>query len=361
MNKYRIGNSELDTRISQLVEEAGEGQHPDLIGEIITTALKLHQEEVQRGDLKMMNNVLKEMRWTSRVFNRHPEPKVTIFGSARLPEHDSNYQIAQQFAQLMAEHGWGVVTGAGPGIMEAGNRGAGPEQSFGVNIMLPFESGANSYLLPERTINYKYFFTRKLGFIKEAHAFALLPGGVGTLDETYELLTLLQTGKSDMHPVVLLDAPGTNYWSRIISFMEDMLLAERMIGPADMSLFVHLTDPDMAAQHILRFYSNYHSHRYVGEQLVIRMRQGPTSEQLNQLNRDFTGLLVSGEIVNTDPLPAEVADGDALECHRLALRFDRRQFGRLREMIDRINLWVGIQADVRPPPAFTEEQQERPW
>ena len=211
---YRMNNPDLDASISDLVAAAtpeGTDADQDLVAEIIVTALKLLRDETDRGEIKMMNTALKELRYSSLVFETHRGVrKVAAYGSARTKPDDPNYLVAEEFGRRMAdEEGWMVITGAGPGIMEAANKGAGTEASFGVNIRLPFENGANEYLSPGQVINFKYFFTRKVQFVKESDAFALFPGGWGTMDEAFELLTLIQTGKSDMHPIVLLEAPGT--------------------------------------------------------------------------------------------------------------------------------------------------------
>ena len=221
---YGLGNPELDALVAELIERAAENGDTDLITEMVVTALKLHRDRAERGDLRLINAALKEMRYSALVFSRHDEPKVTMFGSARTPPDHPNYRLAVEFASKMVDRGWGVVTGAGPGIMEAGNLGAGPDATYGVNIRLPFEANANQHLRPDRTVNFKYFFTRKLGFVKESQAFALFPGGFGTLDETFELLTLVQTGKSDLHPIVLLEAPGTGYWERLVAVIQETLV-----------------------------------------------------------------------------------------------------------------------------------------
>ena len=233
---YDLGNPELDKAVADLVAAASENGNGDLISELITTALKLHRDDGNRGDLKLINTALKEMRYSNLVFSRHDEPKVTIYGSARMREDDPNYRLTQEFGRVMADRGWGVITGAGPGVMEAGNKGAGIDSSYGVNIRLPFESDSNQYIAPERNVNFKYFFTRKLGFVKESHAFAILPGGFGTLDETFELVTLVQTGKSDLHPIVLLESPNTRYWDPILDFASSVLIKRGLISESDMSL-----------------------------------------------------------------------------------------------------------------------------
>lgn len=345
----------------KLVADAGEGANQDLIAELVTTVLKLHRDRASRGDLKMVNTALKEMRYSLLTFARHFEPKVTIFGSARLGSADPNYQLAARLAAVMADKGWGVITGAGPGIMEAGSMGAGKEHSYGVNIRLPFEPDSNTYIEPERTVNYKYFFTRKLTFIKESAAFVLFPGGFGTLDESFELFTLMQTGKSDLHPILLMEAPGTGYWPPLLEFCLNVLVEKGLISPSDMDLFTLTGDPDDAARHILDFYSNYHSQRYVDGRLVLRVRRAPPPEHLGRINADFADIVTSGRIEVVDPSPAEVNDDDALECERLALMFDRRSFGRLRVLIDHLNKLVATPERVQPPAPFQEEQAERPW
>lgn len=358
---YDLGNSELDDLVQRLITSSSSNDNQDLIAELITTAIKLHRDGSTRGDLKLINTALKEMRYSNLVFSRHDEPKVTIYGSARLAEEDPNYKSTVDFARLMVENGWGVVTGAGPGIMEAGNRGAGIDASYGVNIRLPFEGASNKYLSAARTVNFKYFFTRKLGFVKESHAFVILPGGFGTLDEAFELLTLIQTGKSDMHPIVLLEANGTGYWGPVIDFMRDVQLAGGLISESDLSLFLHTTDPGEACDHIRHFYSNFHSQRYASGKLILRVRQSPSDDLLDQLNDDFSDIVVKGKIERAQATAAELADDDALDCERVAFVFDRQHFGRLREMIDQLNKGAELPEITRIPHPMTEEQTERPW
>ncbi|MDH5522056.1 MAG: LOG family protein, partial [Acidimicrobiia bacterium] len=283
----------------------------------------------------------------------------TMFGSARMTSEDPNYALAERFAEIMADRKWGVVTGAGPGIMEAGNRGAGLDASYGVNIRLPFESEANSFVTPEKTVNFKYFFTRKLGFVKESHAFVLFPGGFGTLDETFELLPLIQTGKSDLHPIVMIEQQGTGYWGPVMDFMHNVLAAKGFISENDGSLFTFTNDPVEAADVICRFYANFHSQRYVDGRLVLRLNQAPDPAQLEHLNDAYSDIVVEGRIEVIDPTPPELRDEDALECARVAFRFDRRQFGRLREMIDELNTLVATPEQVHPPSAFRTEQADR--
>ncbi|HSO49414.1 MAG TPA: LOG family protein [Acidimicrobiia bacterium] len=358
---YGLGNSDLDRMVAELVAAATSIPDGDLIGEMITTALKLGRDGASRGDLKLINTALKEMRYSNLVFSRHTEPKVTIYGSARLHEGDPNYQITMEFASTMARSGWGVITGAGPGIMEAGNRCAGIDHSYGVNIRLPFESEANPYIDPNRVVNFKYFFTRKLGFVKEAHAFVLLPGGWGTLDEAFELLTLMQTGKSDLHPIVLLEAEGTNYWGPMIEFIKDRQLDKGLITDSDLTIFLHTVDQRAAAEHIWHFYANYHSQRYAGGRLILRMREGPDDDELANLNQEFSDIIVEGGLERVESSPAEVGDVDALDLDRIAFVFDRRHFGRLRMLIDRLNDLVVAPKDFHLPEPMTEDHAERPW
>jgi uncharacterized protein (TIGR00730 family) len=358
---YDLGNEELDERLRSLVADSSHNENQDLIEELIVTVLKLHRDGATRGDLKLINTAVKEMRYSNLVFSRHDEPKVTIYGSARLRDDDSNYRLTEKLAATMASHGWGVITGAGPGIMEAGSKGAGLDNSYGVNIRLPFEATANDYINDARTVNFKYFFTRKLAFVKESNAFVIMPGGFGTLDEAFELITLFQTGKSDLHPIVLLEAEGTGYWGPLIGFITDKLLTMGLISEADLNLFLQTTDLDEACEEIFRFYSNYHSQRFTAGKLILRLRQGPDDSELVELNEQFSDIVVEGEIERTEPNQAEIEDSDALDMERITFYFDRRQFGRLRQLIDRLNDLASLPETTEIPASMSEEQAERPW
>jgi uncharacterized protein (TIGR00730 family) len=358
---YDLGNPELDKAVADLVAASAEGDNQDLIAELITTVLKMHRDGASKADLKLINTALKEMRYSNLVFSRHEEPKVTIYGSARTGADDPNYLIAQELASIMAGHGWGIITGAGPGIMEAGNKGAGPKNSFGVNIRLPFEAEANQYVEPSKTVNFKYFFTRKLGFVKEAHAFVMLPGGFGTLDEAFELLTLVQTGKSDLHPIVLLEAEGSGFWGPLIDFIKERQLGRGLISESDLALFFHTTEAAEANNHIRHFYANYHSQRYAGGKLILRLIHGPSDEELEELNDQFKDIVIEGRIERTLPLRAEIEDDDALDCERITFQFDRQHFGRLRQLIDHLNDLVLTPESFHIPDPMTEEHAERPW
>lgn len=361
MKSYQLGDPDLDERIQTLVADAAEHENSDLVEEIITTAIKFYRDNPGRGDLKLVNTALKEMRYSMLVFSRHDEPKVTIYGSARTAPGTPDYELASAFAQEMASREWGVITGAGPGIMEAGNHGAGRENSYGVNIRLPFEAAANGFLSPDRTVNFKYFFTRKLGFVKESHAFAIFPGGFGTLDEMTELLTLVQTGKSDLHPIVLVESPDTGYWKRIMPLLEEVLVDGGYISPSDLELFSIHEDPKTAADELCHFYANYHSQRFVDGILVLRLNQAPEPEMVKQLNTEFADIMVGQPIEVIEPTQAEIDDNDHIDLARISFKFNRRSFGRLRQMIDQLNDLVATPAVVHPPAPMSEEQSDRPW
>ena len=340
---YRMNDDSIDAQIDQLVADVvaatdGGDADEDLVREIIVTALKLIKDKTDRGDIKMMNTALKELRYSFLVFNPHRDrKKVAVYGSARTQADDPNYEMAEQFGRRMAEnYDWMVVTGAGPGIMEAANKGAGTEASFGVNIRLPFENGANEYLSPGKVINFKYFFTRKVQFVKESDAFALFPGGFGTMDEAFELLTLVQTGKSDMHPIVMIDAPGTGYW-RAWEHLCHTLIDQGMISPDDTNLYIITTDIDEAVEHITRFFTVYHSQRYVDQRLVLRLTSQISDATLADLNAEFPDIIQSGTISKIQATQSEIDSGDHVELPRLMFDFDRRSYGRLRALIDRLN------------------------
>ncbi len=343
MRSYQIGNTELDDRLNALIADAvaehgDHSQDEDLVREMVVSILKMHRDNTDRGDLKIVNSALKELRYSFLVFSRYRDmPKVTIYGSARTATDDPNYELAAEFANLMADtHQWMVVTGAGPGIMEAGNLGAGTDYGFGVNIRLPFEADPNPYVHESRLINFKYFFTRKLMFVKESNAFTVFPGGFGTQDEVFELLTLIQTGKSDMHPVVLMEAAGTGYWDEWFDFVA-RLRDKGMIAPDDLSLFTYTNNAEEAAAEIRRFYNNYHSQRYVEGKLILRLKHEPSEELIALLNDEFADIVVRGKIEKIEATPPEIRTDDHVDLPRIRLHFDRRHLGRLRLMVDRLN------------------------
>lgn len=311
----------------------------ELVAEIKATADKLARDGATRGDLKILSRALRELRYAFKVFTPYRRKrKVTVFGSARTsPEHPA-YMQAEEFGRRLAEEGWMVLTGAGGGIMEAAHVGAGRDMSMGVNIMLPFEQEAN-YVInrDEKLVHLKYFFTRKLLFVKEVHAICLFPGGFGTQDEGFETLTLVQTGKRDLMPIVLIDQPGGTYWNAWREFVEEEILADGLISPEDVSLYKITDDIDEALDEIINFYSVYNSMRYIRGRLVLRLHADPDEAFIERLNDEFGGIVETGKIEKVDPHPHEADDRHLADLHRIALYFDRKNIGRLRQMVDLIN------------------------
>ena len=339
--RFTRTNGLLDKAIDQLVELAGGIHSPEYIREMIIAALMAGQEEKEdKADLKLMNTTLKEMRFTSKVFGPYKNVrKITVFGSARTEPDSKVYKMARILGKRIADAGCMVITGGGPGIMQAVNEGAGPRYSFGVNIRLPFEQKTNPVLEGNpRLIVYKYFFNRKVAFIKEAHAIVLFPGGFGTLDEAMDTLTLVQTGKRDPLPLVLVDEPGGTYWSHYLQFFKEKLLKEGYISDTDFDLFECVESVDDVMERINRFYRRYHSLRYVEGQLVIRLSSPLEAESVQRLRKDFSDILTpGGVIVHSGPLPAEADEPELAALPRLIVDFDRKNFGRLRSLIDAIN------------------------
>jgi uncharacterized protein (TIGR00730 family) len=311
----------------------------DLIQTIKDYADKLARDGSTMGDLKILSRTLRELRYAFKVFApyRHRR-KVTMFGSARTLPNAPAYEQAERFGRTMAEQGWMVITGASSGIMEAGHRGAGKAHAMGLNIMLPFEQAANSVIAGDgKLVHMKYFFTRKLMFVKECDAVVCLPGGFGTLDEALEVLTLLQTGKHDMMPVVLLEAPGGTYWRTLEQFIHDQLLDGGMISPQDLDLF-RITDRcEDAVEEILGFYRIYHSMRYVRRDLVLRLNRELDASFVAEINRHFADILEGGQIRQTSALSAERNETHLADLPRLVFSFNRRDLGRLRQLIDCLN------------------------
>jgi uncharacterized protein (TIGR00730 family) len=333
-------NGPVDDLIDRLIRHAGDVRHPDYVREMILASLKSGQESEDRIDLKIMNSTLKEMRFTTKVFSPYRGVrKITVFGSARTRPEEPIYKMAQEFGRRLSVAGYMVITGGGPGIMQAVNEGAGPENSFGVNIRLPFEQQMNPVLTNNpRAITYKYFFNRKVAFLKESDAVALFPGGFGTLDEAMETLTLVQTGKREPLPLILIDEPGGTYWTRYIDFLKEELLSNGYINETDLDLFERSESPNEAVQKIRFFYSRYHSLRYVGDKLIIRLLTPLGKEAAKELSADFADILVPhGEIALSEALPAESEEPELAHLPRVAVDFDRKDFARLRHLIDAIN------------------------
>jgi hypothetical protein len=314
-----------------------------LVDEIKETADKLARDGATRGDLKVIARALRELRYAFKVFTPYRrQRKVTVFGSARMPPDHPAYVQSVEFGRRMAEEGWYVVTGAGGGIMEGAHVGAGARMSFGVNIMLPFEQEANYVIEGDsKLIHLKYFFTRKLLFVKEVHAIALFPGGFGTQDEGFEVLTLVQTGKRDLMPIVLIDQPGGHYWTNWLRFLEENLVADGLISPEDLALFRITDSVEAAVDEIMDFYCVYNSMRYVRSQLVLRLHKSPDDALLERLNQEFGCLCESGRIERVSTHALEADDEHLAELPRIAFDFNRREIGKLRLMIDLINRELG--------------------
>jgi uncharacterized protein (TIGR00730 family) len=325
--RYRTDDRKLDAAIAGLVEQAG-AENPDLIFELVVSAVRMARDRADRGDLKITNAALKEMRHAFHVFAPYrSERKLAIFGSARTEPDDPLYDQARRLATAMAAHDWMIITGAGP------------DNAFGVSIRLPFEAATSQFIAEgdPKLVNFRYFFTRKLEFIKEAHGFAMLPGGFGTMDETFELLTLVQTGKSQPAPIVLLDMPGGTFWASWRGFVERELATGGYIDKRDLDLVLITDDVERAVDEVTGFYANYHSQRFVEGRLVIRLKHAPDDTELDALNDEFSDIIVRGRMERIEVTPAEQADDDHLELERIAFRFDRFGFARLRALIDRLN------------------------
>lgn len=312
-----------------------------LVQELLRTTAGLAHDQPETLNLKIAAAALAEMREAFEMFQPYQGiPKVAIFGSARVHTDDALYAQARQVAAELAAEGWMVITGAGPGIMQAAMEGAGRERSIGVAIRLPNEQQANPVIAGDhKYVSMKYFFTRKLMLIKEARAFVCLPGGFGTLDETFELLTLTQTGKGTPVPIVFLETPGDTYWRSVDEFIRAQLVPRHLVNPSDVDLYLVTDSCRRATEEITGFYANYDSLRYVGDRLVLRIRRAPDDAQLAELNRRFAHLCASGEIERSAPLSIEQREGDALDLHRVVFRFAKHSFGDLRLMINELNTY----------------------
>ena len=334
----------LDTieDILQEVKEISEFEGRDLrqwlYREILLNALKCKRDELDILDLKMISRAVDEFRYAARVFKPYRSlRKVSIFGSARVPEGEPHYELAARFGRLMTEQGFMTITGAASGIMKAGIDGAGAENSFGVNILLPFESPNSVMQNDPKLVTFRFFFTRKIFFVMEADACALFPGGFGTQDEGFEVLTLLQTGKAQPMPLVLMELPGDNYWESWDRFVKDQVLARGYISPEDLSLYKIVHSAEEATAWIRSYYSTYHSIRQVRDRLVIRLEKELSKDHIGQLNHSFADLVKGGEIVKAPPLPQENDEPDILSKPRISFRNSRQSAGRLNEMILAIN------------------------
>ncbi len=334
-----FGEGQVDRLLTELTAAVGQDNDDDLVRRMIVTALDMDAAEVDRLELKIASQSMVEMLNAWRVFSPYRgRAKCTIFGSARTAVDHPDYELARSFGEKIAARDWMIISGAGPGIMTACIEGAGVENSFGVNIVLPFEQRAAEIIDRDpKLATFRYFFTRKLFFMKESDGFVLLPGGFGTLDETFELITLIQTGKAYPAPIVMLDHPGSTYWSSLLRFVEDGLLANQMIGEVDMSLVFHTHDPDEAADYIANYYSCFHSMRYVGRRLVVRTNTAISADALATINAEFGDIVVEGVIEPIEVTSSEVDTDDHVDLPRIAFKFNDRSFARLNQLIMRIN------------------------
>jgi uncharacterized protein (TIGR00730 family) len=333
------GNPEFDARISELVRDWRCGRHNELVEELLVTALLLGHDEISVGDMKLINRTLKELRGANNSFGPYQHRrKVAVYGSARTAPDKPDFQAAEAFAEKMRDRGFMIITGAGDGIMGAANKGAGRRDSFGLNINLPFEQSANETINGDiKLVAFNYFFTRKLTFVKESDGIALFPGGFGTMDEGFELLTLIQTGKSIIIPIVMVESPGGKYWASWKTFLEEHLLAQGLISPEDFHLFKVTDDVDEAVEEIANFYKVFHSYRYVREKLSIRLKRSLAPAAMEQLQAEFGDLLKDGTFEQRRALRDELNEPALADMPRLVCVPHRRKFGRFRQLIDFIN------------------------
>jgi uncharacterized protein (TIGR00730 family) len=310
----------------------------DVLADLMIAITRLARDGAHRGDLKLLTNAFKELRYAFKVFAPYRDiRKVSIFGSSRTPADHPDFLQAVEFARRMRERRWMVITGAGDGIMGAGQRGAGRAASFGVAIRLPHEQKTNVVIADDpKLINFKYFFTRKILFLKEASAVALFPGGFGTQDEGMEAMTMIQTGKTNLIPLVMIDAPGGTYWQHWRTYIKAELLHNGMINEEDMNLFKLTDDIEEAVEEIAGFYRRYHSMRYVGPLLVLRLSSPLPPAALERLNDAYGSLLSEGRI-EQHPGPLIGEDDEYPGLARLALAFNRKDAGTLRLMVNDIN------------------------
>ncbi len=337
--KFGSADPKLTRQIQELIAAKGGGANETEVADIIENALKLLTDVKDTGDIRVIQTAMRELRYAFRVFAPYAEKrKVTIFGSARTKPENVEYHQAVEFGRKISEAGYMVITGAGPGIMQAGHEGATPENSFGVNIRLPWEQSANPVIAEDKKlITFKYFFTRTLIFIRHSDAIALFPGGFGTMDEGYEALTLMQTGKSQIMPLVLIDKPGGTYWKTWDKHVREHLLRDKLISPDDLNLYQITDNVDEAVKIVSRFYRNFHSSRFVRDQFVIRLKYTPSPSAIAALNEDFADIVNGEPIKVISPTPEEIEDSTHLDLVRIAFGFNRRDYGRLRQLIDVLN------------------------
>ncbi len=327
------------SKVTELFERDDHSLKTVLLREILENSLKLVDDDMGTLDLKIINRSFRELRYAFKVFRPYRRiRKVSIFGSARTPDADPYYKMAVDFARLLAKNNYMVITGAASGIMKAGNEGAGADKSFGVNIHLPFEQGANEYIVDDpKLITFKYFFTRKLIFVLESHAIALFPGGFGTHDEGFETLTLLQTDKAPPRPFLLLELPGETYWERWDRFIREQLLQRGLVSEEDIALYKIVHSAEKAMDEVIMFYSTFHSFRQVRNKRVVRLERELPDAALQQLNEQFKDVVAEGKIERTYALPEEANEPELLNKPRIVFAYDHHSAGRLKQLIDQIN------------------------
>ncbi|HET6348999.1 MAG TPA: LOG family protein [Candidatus Krumholzibacteria bacterium] len=345
MHKTDSKREQFDTpaRVLEEIRTLYSDPDPDLstrlIRELIVHALKCRRDDLEVLDLKVLSRAMAEFRYAARTFMPYRDRrKVSIFGSARTPEDDPYYKMAVEFAHMLAEEGFMVITGAAEGIMKAGNVGAGKDASFGVNILLPFEQAPNPVIGDDpKLITFKYFFTRKLFFVMEASAVALFPGGFGTHDEGFETMTLIQTGKAPPMPLLFVELPGGTYWSSFDQFVRDQLLGRKLISQRDLVLYKIVHSPREAVDYIKFFYSTYHSLRFVRDRVVLRLEKELPDDAVHELAHEFSDLVKKGTVEKSNALPEETNEPELLDKHRLVFALNRQSPARLYEMVLKIN------------------------
>jgi uncharacterized protein (TIGR00730 family) len=337
-NKYDSIDEILE-EVRRIFETSDDDLKSILYREILVNALKVKRDELGTLDLKVISRALIEVRYAARVFKPYrASRKVSIFGSARTPEDDPRYQMAVEFARLLAEDDFMVITGAADGIMKAGNVGAGAEKSFGVNILLPFEQAPNEIVADDpKLITFKYFFTRKLFFLMEAHAVALFPGGFGTQDEGFETLTLVQTGKAPPMPLLLMELPGEEYWVNWDKFVRGQMLERGLISEEDVSIYKIFNTAQEGVDWVKFYYSTYHSMRLVRRRLVVRLEKELADEHIDILNDEFADLVQKGKIKKSSALAEEANEPEIADKPRLVFNYHQKSAARLNQMFLRIN------------------------
>ncbi len=356
----RTMDASLQEKLFALLDEAGVTKDRELAADMLHAVIKLAKDEPGRGEMKLMDRSLKELRYAFKVFKPYRQRrKISVFGSARTPPTHPNYILAQKFGKLIADAGFMCITGAGGGIMAAGHEGAGLAASFGVAIKLPFEQRTNAVIEgDQKLIHFRYFFSRKLVFVKETHAIALFPGGFGTHDEGFEVLTLVQTGRCDPLPIVLIEQPGGTYWKAWDKFIREELIGDGLVSEEDPALYYITNDAQDGLDHIQKFYRNYHSCRYVRDELFLRIKHAPTASELEQLNEQFHGICLSGKI---ECRQTQVIDEETLvpQYPRIVMKFDRRSLAKLRLLIDRLNSFPSLPPMETEKPTIADTKEER--